>query len=368
VDEIWFQIRVSPPIRSLVVFDVSAAAAPFWANQIKLVQSVAEIVPPTEHPEIGFLGSTARAPLGQFLQSPQRWYAAHAGRGRVISPLFESFRENWPARVLVCASRPPVDLLDWRQSPHAHRVAVIGIDPADSSGGVGWPTIAIDDPRAAGGLLTRRPRSAHVKVPGGFPIAWDNPHYRVAAGGLVLDGMADPEIRVGFLCGLPQRDPTAHQLWQDDTTTPLSVEVVPSPEPSSWQPMTPLELAVLDAWRDGRAARCGHCGQLHQPGEVACADGVWALPSLASGEPGGFARVQVSTFQARYQAVRGPAIGVAHSVIVVRDPPGSSPVVWRFDGAREEWARTGETWARFEPIGSADLFVLALPPAGRGPA
>ena len=132
--------------------------------------------------------------------------------------------------------------------------------------------------------------------------------------------------------------------------------------------MTPLELAVLDAWRDGRAARCGHCGQLHQPGEVACADGVWALPSLASGEPGGFARVQVSTFQARYQAVRGPAIGVAHSVIVVRDPPGSSPVVWRFDGAREEWARTGETWARFEPIGSADLFVLALPPAGRGPA
>jgi hypothetical protein len=362
VNEFWFQARVRPVPRSVVVLDVSAAAAPFWAAQRNAVEQLAEALPPAALPDVAFLGSSERIPLARFRRAAEQLHAANAGRGRVVSPLLESFREAWPEAILLLAARPVIDLADWHHTPHAGRLTVARLDsgvPVADSARSEMERIDLD----AMAKLMRPPPSVRIRLSGGIPFAWDNPSYRFDAGALVADPGEGGDVRVGFLSVTKDAAPIAELL---STSAPLSRLPLAPAEPLQalpWLRFTASECAVLEAWCNGQSAYCSRCGTDHAPGRVACPTGGALLPSLAKLLPGGFVRVGLDATS--YQPVPSPALRVGEAALVVRAPAGASPAVWRYDAASSQWRATGEPWGLFERIEPSGEFVLTMPPVPR---
>jgi hypothetical protein len=210
--------------------------------------------------------------------------------------------------------------------------------------------------------LMRPPPSVRVRLPGGIPLAWDNPSYHFDDGALIADPGEGGDVRVGFLGATEDAAPIAELL---SVNTPLSRLSLAPAEPLQslpWLRFTASECAVLGAWRSGRSAYCSRCSTDHAPGQVACPAGGALLPSLAKLLPGGFVRVGPDA--ASYQPVPSPALRVGEAALVVRAPARASPAVWRYD-ASSQWHATGEPWGLFERIEPSGEFVLTMPPVPR---
>jgi hypothetical protein len=365
VNEFWFQARIRPVPRSVVVLDVSTAAAPYWPTLRNTVEQLAEALAPTAYPDVVFLGSAERIPLARFRRDAEQLHAANTGRGRVVSPLLESFREAWPERVLLLAARPVIDLADWRHTPHANRLVVARVDSTVPIANEACSEIALTDFDTLTKLMSQPPPSVRIRLPGGIPFAWDNPSFRFDAGSLVTDPGEGGDIRVGFLCAANEAAPIAELVQANAPISRLSITPTEPLQALPWFPVTASEFAVLDAWRNGRPAYCSRCGMDHAPGEVACPAGGVLLSSLAKLLPGGFVRVCVEQSQVSYQPVPSPALRIGEA-IVVRAPVGAMPSIWRFDASRGEWMATAEPWRLFEPLEANDEFALAMPPVRRG--
>jgi hypothetical protein len=362
VNEFWFQARVRPVPRSVVVLDVSAAAAPYWPALRNTVEQLAELLTPNAHPDVAFLGSAERIPLARFRRAAEPLHAANAGRGRVISPLLESFREAWPEAVLLLAARPVIDLADWRLAPHPNRLTVVRLDPGvPVADGACSETERIDFDAMA--KLMQPPPSVRLHLPGRIPFAWDNPSYRFDAGALVADPGEGGDVRVGFLSAAEGAAPVAELLSASGAVSRLALAPAEPLQPLPWLRFAAPECAVLEAWRDGRSAYCSRCGTDHAPGQVACPAGGALLPSLAKLLPGGFVRVGADA--ASYQPVPSPALRVGETALVVRAPAGARPTVWRYDAVSSQWRATGEPWGLFERIVPGDEYALTMPPVPR---
>jgi hypothetical protein len=360
VNEFWFQARVRPVPRPVVALDVSAAAAPFWAAQRNAAEQLAEALPPAAQPDVAFLGSAERIPLARFRRAAEQLHAANAGRGRVVSPLLESFREAWPEAVLLLAARPVFDLADWQHTPHAGRLTVARLDPGVPVVDGACSELERIDLDAMAKLM-RPPPSARIHQPGGIPFAWDNPSYRFDAGALVADPGEGGDVRVGFLSMTDEATPVAELLAGNAPVSRLSLAPAEPLQSLPWLRFTAPECAVLEAWRNGRSAYCSRCGTDHAPGRVACPTGGAILPSLAKLLPGGFVRVGPDATS--YQPVPSPALRVGEAAMVVRAPAGARPTVWRCD-ASSQWHATGEPWGLFERVEPGE-YVLTMPPVPR---
>jgi hypothetical protein len=360
VNEFWFQTRPRSLPRPVVVLDVSAAAAPLWPVLLSTAEGLAEALPGPARPDAAFLGGSERFPLDQFLAHVDRLHAANAGRGRVVSPLLESFRGAWPGRVVVLAARPVVDLPDWRHTPFVRRLTVVRLDPAVPVADGVFPEADLTDIAAVAALIDQPPLAVRVRVPGGIPVAWDNPAFRFAGGQLEADPGAETAVRAGFLCPSEPPAAVAEVARGDGTADPLPVGPADPPEPPPWLPLTAAELTLLHSWQAGRPAHCPRCGADHEPGAVACPTGGGVLlPSLARLPAGAFIRLRVRMFQASYQPVPSPVLWVGESAVVVRPPDGPA-TVWRFDTDRDGWHPTSEPWGPFERL-DGDEFALMLP-------
>ena len=363
MNEVWFRTRMRAFPRPVVVLDVSAAAAPLWPVLLSTVEGLGEVLPEPARPDVAFLGSARRVPFAEFLRDADALHAANAGRGRVISPLLESFRAEWPARVVILGTRPIVDLADWKHTPRVGRLMVVRTDPTVSAANGACAEADLTDVEAVARLVHRPITGVRVSVSGGLPAAWDNPAFRFDAGRLAADTIRD--VTAGFLCAADTPVPSAEVAYADGTADRIGVEPVDPPAELPWRPLTSPELTMLDAWRGGRVAHCSRCGAGHAVGELVCRDGGWMLPSLATVPPGGFVRLRVKMFQASFQPTRGPVLRTADEAAVVRTQSGP-PVVWRFDPTRGAWAPTDEPWGAFERLGD-DEFALAVPAEGGTP-
>jgi hypothetical protein len=360
VNEVWFRLRSRALPRPVVVLDVSAAAAPLWPVLLGTVEGLAEELPEPDRPDVVFLGGTERFPLDRFLRSADELSAVNQGRGRVISPLLESFGESWPARVTVVAVRPVWDLADWRETPNGGRLAVVRTDPTVPVSGGGFRETDLTDVPAVAAVVARRPSAVRVGVLGGIPVWWDNETYRFEDGRLTANARLDTAVRAGFLCANDGPEPTAELVWADGGTDQLPIEWIEPPSRPVWRPFTATELTALTAWRGGRPAHCPACRTDHPPGVVVCPTGPGLLPSLDGLPSGSLARLRVKMFQAAYDPVAGPVLRVGEAV-VVRVSPGGRPVVWRFDSGEDRWRPTDEPWGLFERTGPDDEFALTLP-------
>ena len=355
--ESWFRIRMRLSPRPVVVLDVSAAAAGLWPVLHSTLEGLAEVLPEPARPDVAFLGGSARVPLGEFLRDAGVLHAANAGRGRVISPLFEAFGHRRPVRVVVIAARPVVDLADWAATAFAKRLAVVRLDPTVALAGGAFPESDLTDVGSVARLVDLPPAAVRIGVRDGIPVGWDDLRFRLEGGYLISDTDVTDDVHVGFLSTADRPEVTAELTRLGTEPDPLPVSPSEPPEARSWQPFASRELTMLDAWRGGRPAYCPACRGDHAPGVVACPSGAWAFPSLARVAPGEFVRLRVKMFQATFQPA-GPALRLGDTRVVVR---GSRPTVWRFDG---EWKATAESWGLFERIAADDEFALALPAEG----
>lgn len=364
MNELWFRTRLRTFPRSVVVLDVSAAAGGLWPVLLSTVEGLGEALPEAARPDVAFLGGRERIPFAAFLRDAERLHAANAGRGRAISPLLDTFGTAWPAKVAILATRPIVDLADWKHTPFSSRLVVVKTDPTASISDGACTEADLTDVDAVAKLVHQPVAAVRVSLPGGLPVAWDNPAFQFADGSLVAESLAD--VSAGFLSAEADAAPIAEAVRADGAADRIDVEPIDPPGPAPWLPLTSPELTVLDSWRGGRAAHCPRCGEDHAVGVVACRGGGVLLPSL--GKPtGGFVRLRVKMFQASFQAVRGSVLRVRDDLVAVRAPESTSPVLWRFDAAHREWRLTGERWGVFERLDAPDEFALALPPVEDAP-
>jgi hypothetical protein len=341
------------PSRPIVVVDVSPAAAGLWPVLHSTLEGLAEVMPEAERPDVTFLGGSARVPLDLFLRNAVALHAANAGRGRVISPLLDLLHD-WPARIVVMAARPVVDLADWAATPFAGRLAAVRLDPTLPISCGAFAESQLSDVASVARLLELPPAMVRLSAADALPIGWDDPRLRFDDGRLTADAGIASEWNVGFLSPAESPVVAAELVREGVGSELLPVSPCEAPEARPWLPFTSAELTILDAWRGGRPAYCARCRGEHGPGEVACPSGAWALPSLSRTPLGSFVRVRVKMFQASFQPV-GPTLRLEDTAVAVR---GSRPTVWRFDG---EWKATGEPWGPFERIAADDEFALALP-------
>jgi len=357
VNTSWFRVREGAATRGVLVLDASRAATDHWPGQRALVVGVGALLPAADRPDVAFLGSAERLSYDTFTRDADRRYAANAGRGRVTGPLLDALGGDRPPLVVVCAVRPPADLADWRDGA-AEGVALVRLDPA--SPGADCPELPFDA-AAIAAALTRRPGTVRVRLPGGFPLAWDNLAYRADGTDLVSDAGANPVMRVAFAHTGEAAEVLAERAWDGGASGSLPVEpTAPDPEPT-WRTLSGVEQSVVEAWRDGRAARCAACGARHDAGAVACAaSGGSVLPTLVREAAGRFVRIRLGVMEATYQPVAGSA-AVVGGAVVARDGAGGL-AVWQPGPPTGGWVRSTEAWGAFEPAGSADEFLLALPP------
>lgn len=351
--ESWFRIRMRSFPRPVVVLDVSAAAAGLWPVLLSTLEGLVDA-----RPDVAFLGGSARVPLDDFLRNADALHAANAGRGRVIGPLLDLFREDWPARVVVLAARPVVDLADWAATPFAPRLAVVRLDPTVEIAAGEFLEADLVDVGSVARLVDLPPALVEVSAPASLPVGWDDPRFRFVNGRLIASSDGVGDVRIGFLSPAERVEATANLLRAGTAPDRLPVSPCEPPDARPWQPFTSAELAMLDAWRGGRPAYCPACRGDHVPGVVACAAGAWAFPSLVRVTPGEFVRVKLKMFQATFQPA-GPALRLGELAVVVRSP---EPGVWRFRDDR--WQPAGESWGPFERIANDDEFALALPEEG----
>ena len=345
-----------PTPRPVVALDVSAAAAGLWPVLLSTLEGLAEALPEAARPDVAFLGGSSRVPLDQFLRTADALYAANAGRGRVIAPLLDLMRD-WPARVVVVAARPVVDLADWATGSFAERIAVVRLDPTATVTGGAYPEADLTDVDSVARLVSLPPATVHVSSRVGLPVGWDNANVRFDAGRLIADAASVGEVRVGFLSPNEQPDVTAELVRIGAGSDLLPVSPCEPPEARPWQPFTSAELTMLDAWRGGRPAYCPVCRGEHAPGATVCPSGAQSFPSFNRLPPGEFVRVRVRMFQATFQPA-GPVLRLSETAVVVGGP---RPTVWRHDG---EWKATAEPWGPFERIAADDEFALVLPAEG----
>jgi len=368
VYETWFQLRSRSFPRPVVVLDVSAAAGPLWPVLQSTVEGLAEELPVADQPDIAFLGGTVRYPLDTFLKQAHELYAVNRGRGRVISPLLESFGAHWPARVVVVCTRPVIDLADWRSYSTATRLAVIRTDPTLPLTNGLYPETELADVRSVAAVVHQPVKQIRLRVEGGLPVAWDNPSYHFEKGNLVADPSTGGwDVRAAFLSSSESPVPKAHLVRGDNTTDPLQVDRAEAPEASHWTPFPPAELTILDTWRAGRSAHCRLCDSEHAFGIVTCPNGEGSvLPSLARFVSGGFVRVRVKMFRADFESMARPTTTLPDGRIAVRVDPRGLPAIWSFDSDKNQWSATGENASLFERLGTDDEYALALPPARGG--
>jgi hypothetical protein len=358
VNEQWYRLRSRAVPRPVVALDVSAAAEPLWPVLLGTVEGLAEELPEPARPEVAFLGGTDRYPLDRFLRSADDLYRANRGRGRVVSPLLESFGSTWPARVVVVAVKPVWDLADWKGRD---RLAVIRTDPTTSVCDGAFPETDLSDVAAVAGVVHRPVTAVRLGGGGAMPVGWDNPAFRFADGAVVADPNGRWDVTAGFAGVIDLGPATAVLVRSDGTTDRLPLEPADPPAEPGWVPFTAAELTALDAWKGNRSAHCPRCRADHPPGVVACPSGEVLLPSLAR-FAGGFVRVKVKMFQASYQPPRQTVPLPDGGVVARGDGP---PAVWRYDPSELRWAPTPQPWGLFERVGD-DEFALALPTRAGG--
>jgi hypothetical protein len=357
VNEFWYQIKLRSFPRPVVVLDVSTASAGLWPVLASTVEGLAEAHSAAGQPDVAFLGSAERVPLADFLKSLDERFTANRGRGRVVGPLFDSFRGAWPARVVVIAARPVLDLADWASSQLARRLAVVRVDPTVPVAGGYLPENDLSDVESVARLVVV-PLPA-VRIRGGMPVGWDNLAYRFESGELVSDPGWGGDVRIGFLTPGEKPGVVAELVRPGLDADRLRAVPVDPPALPAWRPFTSAELTLLDAWRGGRAGYCSRCRSDHAPGVVICPDGGRAFPSLERVDPGSFVRVRVRLVEANFQPTPGPVLRIGEEAVVHRS--GDGLAVWRYDPVVEEWRATGERWGPFERTGPGDEFALALP-------
>jgi len=364
MNETWFQLRSRSFPRPVVVLDVSAAAAALWPVLHSTVEGLAEELPAAARPDVAFLGDSVRYPLDAFLKRADELIAVNRGRGRIISPLLESFGAHSPARVVVITTRPVIDLADWRSSPNAGRIAVIRTDPTVPIANGLYPETDLADVRAVAAVVHQPVAQIRLAVEGGLPVSWDIRSYRFENGELVADPSAGSwDVRAGFLVGKESATASARLIRADKTFDPLPVENAETPEEPQWLPFPPSELTALDAWRAGRSAHCRACGQDHTPGVVACSDEKGTILPSTVRLGTGFVRVRVKMFKADFASTARPTCLLSDGRVAVST--ADEPELWAFDSDSNQWQKSDEPGRRFERLSEDDEYAIALP-AARG--
>jgi hypothetical protein len=351
VNEFWFQVRLRSVLRPLLVVDVSHAASGLWHVFHSTLEGLAEELPLAQQPDVAFLGSTERLPLRSFLSQLDSLVSLNRGRGRVISPLFESFGQQWPSRVVILASQMLHDLEDWQSHAMYPRVRLISPNPLNRDAKL------LTDLASVRHELEAPAASVRISANNAIPFSWDQPAYYTKALTLRCQPGAGSDVRIGFLSPESKLKVTAELVQADGSTDPLGVSAAEALEPVGWSVLTSAELTILEAWRARRPINCSHCETAHDPGEMCLASKLF--PSLKMIPPGGYAVLRLQMFQATFQPICCSSFRLAADKVVTRSPSEPEPQLWRWNPDCG-W-QLGEHSGLFLPLETPDRFLLAMP-------
>ena len=351
--EQWYSLSLKPGPRAALILDVSESAKAFWPVFRSLTEGVLEALPADSWPEIYLLGNPHSFPPEEFTAKSESWHGANAGRGSVISPIFEELAGEPNRAVAIVGSGRIFDLPDWGDQPIAQHAIWCRYGPAALTEGA-FPEEAYTVEQLAERLNNPAVR-VEISGAGVMPFFWDDPSFRWQRG-LLVGTKTSGSLLYGLLSPEPEQA-RARLVLANGSEQVLPLDPVDAPAPPEWREVPSREDNLLrQALRHGRYM-CPACQQGHPAGQWRCANPTATpnFPSLAKGT-GGFAVVDTSAWQTRIRLHPCAAFQLRPDVVAMNTGEGAAEII-RFEG--KSWRASGE---RLGPIHSLEVrrYVLVL--------
>lgn len=356
IDERWFRIETTAASRVALVLDVSDRAPSHWRRIGQFARTLLRELPPAIESRVFFLGGGGPYPAAEFASAADSWRAMNAGRGRLITPVFEAIEQDEATVPVIAGAGAIFDLEDWSGTDLLSRARFVAMGGAPLTDGL-CPEVG-----PAGEALRRELASpvveVEVKAAQGMPFFWDNPSYRLQGNALVARETGDFSVRIGLL--LPRGDaPRVVARLAAGVERAVSASPCdPVAVTTEWGSLTGPESERFRRAREDQPGACPHCGERHPPSEPGCPaagnGGAALYPSLA--RLAGFVLLRDAGDRVRFRAHPCAALRTRDEVVAVLAGAGADLVA--FDPLAREWRPAGRPFVQYDWLGDRTYAVV----------
>jgi|GEM_PF-3646255 len=290
----WYRLDSGALPGGVVAVDATSAARLLWAGPIaSVLEELVESLPPSEHPDVVFLGDRMRHPIQRVLEamSPSADLAtgfdleSQLGRYPVVGPLFRDLLDEPPRPVLLLLSGlsgPIIDLDDWAVPDVTRRVLAYRLTGSVRQTSDAFAELGSDaDLKQAVDHLRDPVRSATIGGGNVLPLDWKQDGWSSRDGGLGCDRpeSIEVELQLRHPSGVAPRAAITRL-----SGVALDLPLIRCDGPARLVPtvLTRGEWNVLDSWERNRSYYCSHCRHNHLPGQLRCEGPARSLPLFPS--------------------------------------------------------------------------------------
>lgn len=352
--EQWYSLTLEPGPRPVLVLDTSESAKAYWPVLKSLTEGVLEIMPPDCWPRIYFLGNAQPYDAAEFVANAERWFQENAGRGSLLTPVFETLESESDIAVVVVGSGVIFDLPDWHGHVLADRAIWCKYGPAAMTAGTYAEESYTVEQMAE--KLHNPALRIEIGGPGVMPFYWDDAGFRWEQGKLVGEKTSG-NLVFGLLSPEPD-GAQAHVIMSNGNRRLLPLVAEEPLRVPEWRNLTGKEDNLLRTCLRQGKYRCPHCDKDHVAGEWRCP--VPQAPAIfrTLEELGqiGFCLVNTEPWQGQARAHPCRALKLSEDLVAVRSADGGVCLV-RYEPRSSSWRITSD---KFSPLHTVVNKIHAL--------